>query len=129
MTYQFNREEMERRRLEAAHDLNIGMTQTAVARKYGVSCTSTSRWARILKDGGMNALRRRKVTGRRCRLKDHQISRLRYLLTAPDNWTTKKIAALIEAAFGVKYHSDHIGVLLRRYKITVKREAPRGEIS
>ena len=41
-----NRDEMEMRRLEAVQDLLSGLTQSKVARKFGVSRTTASRWNR-----------------------------------------------------------------------------------
>ena len=56
------RDEMEQRRLLAATDLQGGISQSAVARKFGVSRTTASRWCRALNGNGLDALRKR----RRC---------------------------------------------------------------
>ena len=45
-----NRDEMESRRLLAAQDLQTGLSQSQVARKFGVSRTTASRWNRTLRD-------------------------------------------------------------------------------
>ena len=42
------RDEMERRRLAAARELLAGESQASVARKFGVSRTTASRWQRAL---------------------------------------------------------------------------------
>src|SRR5260370_10744282 len=73
-----NRDEMERRRLEAVQDLLRGLTQSTVARKFGVSRTTASRWNRALQLKGAESLRKRRATGRPSRLSREQ------LLLTPD---------------------------------------------
>src|ERR1700756_4507607 len=58
-----NRDEMESRRLLAAQDLQMGLTQSQVARKFGVSRTTASRWHRALDRRGVDSLRKRRATG------------------------------------------------------------------
>ena len=57
------RDEMESRRLLAAQDLQNGLSQSKVARKFGVSRTTASRWHRALNGTGVEALRKRRATG------------------------------------------------------------------
>src|SRR5258706_451813 len=68
-----NRDEMERRRLEAVEDLLQGLTQSKVARKFGVSRTTASRWNRALQQKGADSLRKRRATGRPSRLSREQL--------------------------------------------------------
>src|SRR5258708_26721298 len=68
-----NRDEMETRRLEAVQDLQRGLTQSSVARKFGVSRTTASRWNRALQQKGVEALRKRRATGRPSRLGREQL--------------------------------------------------------
>ncbi len=123
------REQVERRRLAAARDLRAGMTQAAVARKYGVSETSASRWAKALRDGGLGALRARKAQGPEPRLSERDRDWLRVLLIegaashgwSTDLWTTKRVATLIEREFGVAYHFNHVGRLLLQLGFTWRK--------
>lgn len=116
------REEMESRRLEAAQDLLKGLSQAKVARRYGVSRTTTSRWHRNLVRSGVDALRKRKATGRPSRLTADQMDRLaRIYLAGPSahgfthgHWTTTRLARIIETEFGVHYDRDHVGRLVNR---------------
>ena len=55
-----SRDEMESRRLLAAQDLQTGLSQSQVARKFGVSRTTASRWNRSLSGNGMEALKKRR---------------------------------------------------------------------
>src|SRR5579872_6821729 len=71
-----NRDEMEMRRLEAVQDLLGGLAQSDVARKFGVSRTTASRWNRALQQRGVEALRKRRATGRPSRLSREQLLRI-----------------------------------------------------
>ena len=67
------RDEMESRRLLAAQDLQRGISQSQVARKFGVSRTTASRWDRALSGKGFEALRKRRAPGRPSRLTADQL--------------------------------------------------------
>jgi transposase len=113
---------MERRRLEGARDLLNGISQSQLARKFGVSRTTASRWRRTLDSSGVEALRRRKATGRPTRLNRGQFAELAEIYHAgPEGsgfgaprWTTRLFALAIEARFGVRYHPDHVGRLMHK---------------
>ena len=66
------RDEMESRRLLAAQDLQNGLSQSQIARKFGVSRTTASRWHRALHRRGVESLRKRRATGRPSRLNREQ---------------------------------------------------------
>src|SRR5262244_2584104 len=91
-----NRDEMEKRRLEAVQDLLEGLTQSFVARKFGVSRTTASRWNRALQQKGVEALRKRRATGRPSRLSPDQLTMIPEIFSEgaivhgfPDSrWTT-----------------------------------------
>src|SRR5947208_2935550 len=113
------RDEMERRRLEAAQDLQSGISQSDVARKFGVSRTTASRWHRALSQKGFDSLKKRRATGRPSRLTPEQLARIPELVAEgatrhgfpDDRWTTVRLAAVIEDHFGVRYDHDHVGRL------------------
>jgi len=121
-TVTLNRDEMERRRLEAAEDLLKGITQARVARKFGVSRTTASRWCRALAGHGKERLRKRKATGRPSRLSANQMAEVREIFYAgpkslgfeAERWTTTRLAHAIETRFGVRYDPDHVGRLMHR---------------
>ena len=116
-----NRDEMEKRRLEAVQDLLKGLTQSSVARKFGVSRTTASRWNRALQQKGVDSLRKRRATGRPSRLSREQLQLLPDIFAQgailhgfPDNrWTTARLAAVIESRFGVRYDHDHVGRMMQ----------------
>src|SRR5262245_44174384 len=131
MTFQtsLNRDEMEKRRLEAVQDLLQGLTQSNVARKFGVSRTTASRWNRALRQTGVDALRKRRATGRPCRLSREQFELIPCIFAEgavvhgfPDNrWTTARLAAVIQTQFGVRYDHDHVGRLMQKLGLRERR--------
>ena len=133
-TVTLSRDEMERRRLEAAEDLLKGTTQARVARKFGVSRTTASRWYRTLEGQGLERLRKRKAPGRPCRLSAGQMAEVRELFAMgprasgfeTDRWTTARLAHAIETRFSIRYDPDHVGRLMHRLGLRVK-SAPATE--
>jgi putative transposase len=115
-----SREEMEYRRLQAARELANGTSQSRVARKFGVSRTTTSRWMRALDHHGVEGLRKRRATGRPSRLTAGQKAEIvslhaegaRAFGYPDDRWTTARLAVAIEKRFGIRYDQDHVGRLM-----------------
>jgi len=124
-----SREEMETRRLAAADELLGGLTQSKVASKYGVSRTTASRWARALKNHGVEGLHKRRASGRPSRLHPDQLAQLREIYHEgaiacgfeSDRWTTSKLAMVIEQRLGVHYDQDHVGRLLHKLGLRTRR--------
>ena len=116
------RDEMESRRLLAAQDLQRGLSQSQVARKFGVSRTTASRWFRSLSGKGMESLRKRRAPGRPSRLNTTQLADIAEVYRAgaraagfdTDRWTTARFADAIFARFGVRYDPDHVGRIMHR---------------
>ena len=128
------RDEMERRRLAAAQELMDGLSQARVARKFGVSRTTASRWQRTLSQEGMECLRKRRATGRPSRLTPQQRAEIVEIFrTGPQTagfhdgrWTTVRLAAAIERRFGVRYDPDHVGRLMYRLGLRQRPSAVPG---
>jgi transposase len=116
------RDEMESRRLMAAQDLQTGLSQSQVARKFGVSRTTASRWNRALSGKGVEALRKRRAPGRPSRLTADQLGGVAEIYQAgpraagfdSDRWTTLRFADAIFARFGIRYDPDHVGRIMHR---------------
>jgi len=116
------RDEMESRRLLAAEDLQNGLSQSQVARKFGVSRTTASRWHRALNGRGVEALRKRRAPGRPSRLSAEQLRGVAEVYQAgprvfgmeTDRWTTARFAQAIYVRFGVRYDPDHVGRIMHR---------------
>ena len=116
------RDEMEGRRLLAAEDLQRGLSQSQVARKFGVSRTTASRWHRALNGSGVEALRKRRAPGRPSRLNAEQLRGAAEIYQAgpraagfeTDRWTTARFAEAIQARFAIRYDPDHVGRIMHR---------------
>ena len=112
---------MERRRLAAAQQMMNGDSQASIARRFGVSRTTASRWHRALGEG-VESLRKRRATGRPSRLTPLQRVEIVDIFAAgpraagfdTDRWTTVRLADAIERRFGVRYDPDHVGRLMHR---------------
>ncbi len=108
--------------MEAARFLLAGDTQSAVARRFGVSRTTASRWDHALRRRGLESLKKRKATGRPSRLTPAQMAALPALMAqgasafgyADGRWTTARLSRAIMLSFGVRYDPDHVGRLLHR---------------
>ena len=127
------RDEMESRRLEAAQDLQKGFSQSQVARKFGVSRTTASRWCRALNGNGIEGLRKRRAPGRPSRLKPDQLRVVAEIHHAgpraagfdSDTWTTVRFAEAIFARFAVRYDPDHVGRIMQRLGLRERMRTPR----
>ncbi len=123
------REDMETRRLAAAKELLNGATQAQVARRYGVSRTTASRWHRSIVHKGFEGLRLRRATGRPSRLTADQVDAIRRMYFdgaaahgfSNDRWTTGRLAIAIEREFGIRYDQDHVGRLMHKFGLRERR--------
>ncbi len=97
---------------------------------YGVSRTTTSRWHHALSRTGVDALRKRRATGRPSRLTPEQLHEVAAIYRegalrhgfASDRWTTSRLAKAIEARFAVHYDEDHVGRLMHKLGLRHARE-------
>ena len=98
-----------------------GWAQAAIAEALGVTPGAVSQWLAAARRGGPQALRARPATGRPPKLAPERLSRLPDLLwEGPEDhgfrgevWTCARVAKVIEREFGVRYHKDHVGRLLK----------------
>jgi transposase len=99
-----------------------GMRQCDVVRELGVAKSTASKWHARWREGGREALRARRATGRPRRLSDAELEQLEAaLLQGPqaqghstELWTLPRITKLIAKRFGVRYHPSHVWKLLRQ---------------
>lgn len=111
---------LEARRLQALEFMNQGLQPVEIAHKIGVDRRSVRRWkASVLKDGP-EAIRAKPLLGRPPRLGPAEKKRLETILLrgarqagfSTDLWTCPRVVRVVERAFGVHYHVDHIGRVL-----------------
>jgi transposase len=117
---------LERRRRRAVALLQQGLSLREVARRVQASVSSVSQWQKAWRQGGEAALTPKPVPGRRCKLTVPQLEQLRQLLLSgaraygfPNElWTLKRIAAVIQVEFRVRYHPAHVWQILRRLQLS-----------
>src|SRR4051795_5655800 len=123
----------EGRRLRAWALKEQGWSQQAIAEALGVTPGAVSQWMRRAREGGVEALKRRVAPGPTPKLTDEQREHLPLLLARGaeafgfrgDVWTGKRVATVIRREFGVRYHPNHVGKLLRAVGWTVQKPVQR----
>jgi transposase len=113
--------ELERRRLRAIALLKKGHPPVEVARAVGVDRRSVRRWRAAYRRQGGRALKAVPAPGRPLKLGIEQRKELEEGLLrgaqqagfATDLWTCPRVAKLIKMRFGITYHVDHVGRVLR----------------
>ena len=123
----------EGRRLRAWDLHQQGWQQKQIAIALGVSQGAVSQWIARGRAGGPEALRNRSHPGATPKLTNEQRERLPALLKrgaqaygfVGDVWTQARIATMIKREFGVSYHPDHIGRLLRAIGWSVQKPIER----
>ena len=113
--------ELQRRRERAIALLDDGYQPVEVARMVGADRRSVRRWNGAYRKRGRKALAAKPATGRPAKLSIKEKSQLERALLkgaraagfGSDLWTCPRVAQLIEERFGVSFHVDHIGRLLK----------------
>jgi transposase len=109
------------RRLQAVALKRRGWVQRDIADALGAAEVSVSRWLARARAGGPRALVSRPAPGRPPRLSPAQAARIpEFLWHGPEAygfrgqvWTCARVARVIAEEFGVRYHKDHVGRLLK----------------
>lgn len=112
---------LERRRRRAVALLQQGLSLREVARRVQASVSSVYQWRQAWQTGGDAALAPNPVPGRPRQLTDEQRAQLLQLLLqgarahgfSNELCTLKRIAAVIQVHFGVRYHPAHVWKILR----------------
>ncbi len=110
-----------------------GWMQRDIAEALDVSEVALSGWLARARDGGPETLRARPAPGRPPRLSSDQLRSIPELLWhGPEAygfrgqvWTCARIAKVIEWEFGVRYHKDHVGRLLKALHWTPQQPIKR----
>jgi len=119
-----------RRLLAIAHAMN-GMTFTAAAEAVGMERQALGDAVKRYNAEGLDGLSDRPKPGRTRKLTEDQENELKTIVeNGPDPetdglsaYTRADIAGIVKAKFGVTYHEDHMGRLLRR--LGFSRQKPR----
>jgi len=119
----------------AANMFEQGLASILIARSLKVDAQTVRRWRRLYIASGRAGLDSRKHPGSKPRLDPQQHERLaQLLLLTPTQcgferylWTTSLIADLIQREFGVSYHHDTVGFLLRDLGFSWQKPACRAQ--
>ena len=111
----------EERRKRAWKLKEEGWSQQDIAAALGVSEGAVSQWIKRGREGGMEALQAHPPKGVSPRLTAEQKAQIPELLAKGaeaygfrgDVWTASRVAEVIKRTFGVRYHRDHVGKLMR----------------
>lgn len=125
--------QLERRRQRAIALLKEGCAPVEVARLVGVDRRSVRRWHAAYRKQGAEGLAARPVPGRPSKLTARQREQLEAIVLrgaaasgfGSDLWTCPRVAQVIRRRFGISYHVDHIGRLLRSLGFSPQRPTRR----
>ncbi len=124
------RTQMAERRSEGIRLLELGQTsQVEIARQLGVSSTAVSAWAKKLRRQGRESLQASISSGRPSKLSRKQkVALLKKLKAgalaagfATDSWTQARVRQFIQRKYGVDYHPNYIGRVLRSLGWSVQK--------
>jgi putative transposase len=85
--------------------------------KLGVTKKTGYYWQEDWNKGGYTALIPQFCGGRKSKLTDEQIIKLRNLLNEKDYWTTREVLELIKEKYDVEYSQKQIGVILHSFNM------------
>lgn len=124
---------LETRRLHAIALFDGGMSQVGIAQKLGVNDRTVRQWVATYRRQGRKGLIAKPVPGRPTKLRAAQRNALVRVLDkgavacgySTDLWTCPRVARVVEKRFGVRYHVDHLGRLLRSLGFTPQKPERR----
>lgn len=128
------------RRLRAVQLKQQGWYQRDIAEALDVSEVSVSHWLTRARNGGPEALLAQPGPGHPPRLSSDQKRLIpEFLWHGPEAygfhgevWTCARISRVIEEEFGIRYHKDHVGRLLKELhwspQMPIKRAIQRDEV-
>ncbi|MFJ9552058.1 winged helix-turn-helix domain-containing protein [Streptomyces erythrochromogenes] len=110
----------EARRVRAAELFVQGRSNAEIAGMVGVHAESVRRWRRAWENGGAQAMRRRPASGRRPKLGDAQVEKVRAALERgaqahgfeADLWTLERVGVVVERVTGVSLSRASVWRLL-----------------
>lgn len=124
---------LEARRFEAARRFARGESQSAVARRLGVSVVAAHRWFHAWQADGKTGLKAAGRLGRKPAVNAEQRAVLDGALRrgpiahgfGTDLWTLPRIATVLERLTGVRHHPAHVWRILQGLKWSLQRPAKR----
>jgi transposase len=123
----------EERRKRAWELKQAGWQQQDIAEALGVTEGAVSQWMKCGREGGEEALKAHPAKGARPRLTVEQRAHIQAVLAkgAPaygfrgEVWNSRRLAVAIQREFGVSYHPDHCGYLVRKMGYSMQKPVER----
>lgn len=121
------------KRFRAVELYEQGWRAIRIAEALGVTCGAVSQWLKLYREEGIEALRYKKVSKKPARLSQEQKEQLIAMLSQGAEalgfdgqvWTQARVGALIAWKFGVTYHLNHVGKILKACGWTWQKPALR----
>lgn len=124
---------LEKRRLDAIALFEDGMAQVAIAKKLRMHDRTVRRWIASYRREGRKGVAAKPTPGRPPKLTAGQQNTLAKLLDkgavasgySTELWTCPRVARVVEKRFGISYHVDHMGRLLKSMGFTPQKPERR----
>jgi transposase len=123
----------EERRKRAWELKKQGWKQKEIAVALGVTEGAVSQWMKNASEGGEEALKAHPAKGAKPRLTAEQQAQIPAMLAkgAPaygfrgEVWNSRRLEQVIKQEFGVSYHPDHCGYLVRKMGYSMQKPVER----
>ncbi len=102
--------------------LKKGYKLREIASIMGVSRRTIYNWKKRYKEEGIEGLKTKEKPGRKRKLSNEDMERLKDLLKEREYWTTRGVRKLIKIEFGIEYTLRHVARILR--KLGMKYQKP-----
>jgi transposase len=121
------------RRFRAVELHEQGWRAIRIAEALGVTRGAVSQWLKLYRDSGIEGLCYKKMAKKPARLSSEQKNDLIAMLHqgaesfgyAGQVWTQARVGELIERKFGVSYHVNHVGKILKERGWTCQKPVSR----
>lgn len=128
-----SREAREFRRLRAVELYEQGWRPVRIADVLGVTRGAVSQWLKLYREKGIEALRYKRISKKPAKLSPSQKVELVAMLCRGAEsfgyvgqiWTQARVGELIERKFGVRYHVNHVGKILKACGWTYQKPESR----
>jgi len=102
--------------------LKEGYKQKEVAKIMRTTERTVYTWKKRYEEDGIEGLKTKEKPGRKRKLSDEDMERLKDLLKQKEYWTTRGVRNLIKIEFGIEYTLRHVARILR--KLGMKYQKP-----
>ena len=125
-----NRKALEEIRIRAVKRVEAGESPEVVIKALGITRPRIYEWIAKYREGGLEALRSKKATGRPSKLAGHDLQKIYKIVVGKDPrqmkfefalWTRAMIRELISREFGVRMSEVSVGRLLKKLGLSPQR--------